>query len=230
MLHDGDAHMLALLTAHPHASPTQLASAVLGELSDPRNAHVREGREAVIAAGTATAAADLLHLHPQTLRYLLQPSNAPRVSSRRRWAATPTAHDGRSILGRQGAFPAAWRGSLSLSVSMVVANWVTVRARGCWMTQDAIQVAPDVYSVLFENDRVRLLQYHMQPGDNSAPHSHPSYLAYSLSDGTITFHTPSGESFDADMESGQTIWREAEDHSATNNGSSDVRGLLFELK
>jgi quercetin dioxygenase-like cupin family protein len=98
------------------------------------------------------------------------------------------------------------------------------------MTQDAIQVAPDVYSVLFENDRVRLLQYHMQPGDNSAPHSHPSYLAYSLSDGTITFHTPSGENFDADMESGQTIWREAEDHSATNNGSSDVRGLLFELK
>jgi beta-alanine degradation protein BauB len=98
------------------------------------------------------------------------------------------------------------------------------------MTQDAVQVAPDVYSVLFQNDRVRLLQYHMKPGDSSAPHSHSSYLAYSFDDGTITFHTPSGESFDADMKAGQTIWREAEDHSATNNGTNDVRGLLFELK
>jgi len=44
---------------------------------------------------------------------------------------------------------------------------------------DPAEVAPNVYGVLFENDRVRLLEVRLRPGDGSARHSHPDYRARS---------------------------------------------------
>ena len=51
------------------------------------------------------------------------------------------------------------------------------------MAQDPVEVAPNVYSVLFENERVRLLEVREAPGESSAMHSHPDYVIYSLGDG-----------------------------------------------
>jgi quercetin dioxygenase-like cupin family protein len=98
------------------------------------------------------------------------------------------------------------------------------------MAQDAAAAAPNVYTVLFENDRVRLLEARVKPGDSSALHAHPNYLVYGLEDGRVTFTASSGESVDVELKTGQTMWRDAEEHSAKNNGSTDVVALLFELK
>ncbi len=98
------------------------------------------------------------------------------------------------------------------------------------MTKDAAQAAPNVYTVLFENERVRLLEARVRPGESSAMHAHPNYLIYGLGDGKVTFTTASGVSADVELKSGQTMWREAEEHSAKNLGSTDVVALLFELK
>ena len=32
---------------------------------------------------------------------------------------------------------------------------------------------PDEYKVVFENDRVRVLEYRDKPGDRTSPHHHP---------------------------------------------------------
>ncbi|GII03026.1 PucR family transcriptional regulator [Planobispora takensis] len=72
LLGDGDAHVLALLDARPGADPAAVVGSVLGPLADPRHAHLLEGLGAFLTTGSATAAADLLHLHPQTLRYRLR--------------------------------------------------------------------------------------------------------------------------------------------------------------
>jgi quercetin dioxygenase-like cupin family protein len=98
------------------------------------------------------------------------------------------------------------------------------------MAKDAAEAAPNVYTVLFENERVRLLQARVKPGDSSPMHAHPNYLVYSLEDGTVTFTAASGDSADVELKAGQTMWREAEEHSAKNPGSTDVVALLFELK
>ncbi len=98
------------------------------------------------------------------------------------------------------------------------------------MVQDAAAAAPNVYTVLFENERVRLLEARVKPGDSSAMHSHPNYLVYGLGDSKVTFTSASGDSVDVELKSGQTMWREAEEHSAQNLGSTDVVALLFELK
>jgi hypothetical protein len=98
------------------------------------------------------------------------------------------------------------------------------------MAQDAAAVAPNVYTVLFENDRVRLLEARLRSGDSSALHSHPDYLIYNLEDGKVRFGGPSGEGQDVELKAGGVMWRDAEEHTAEGIGSGDVRALLFELK
>jgi len=98
------------------------------------------------------------------------------------------------------------------------------------MAKDAVEAAPNVYTVLFENERVRLLQARVKPGDSSSMHSHPNYLVYSLGECNVTFTEASGQSVDVELKDGQSMWREAEEHSAKNLGSTDVVALLIELK
>ena len=98
------------------------------------------------------------------------------------------------------------------------------------MAQDAVQVAPHVYKVLLENERVRLLEVRMKAGEGSAMHSHPAYVIYGLSDGKVTFKSPSGESIDVEVKAGDVMSREAEEHAVENIGSADVHALVFELK
>jgi beta-alanine degradation protein BauB len=95
---------------------------------------------------------------------------------------------------------------------------------------DPVQVAPNVYSVLFENDRVRLLEVRLEAGDSSTMHSHPDYVVYNLTGGKVKFTGPSGESEEVELPAGEAMWREAEDHSTENVGGTEVRALLFELK
>ncbi|MEV0534415.1 cupin domain-containing protein [Kitasatospora sp. NPDC050463] len=98
------------------------------------------------------------------------------------------------------------------------------------MAADAVQVAPDVYKVLFENDRVRLLEARLQPGATTAMHHHRDNLVYNLVDGQAAFTDESGETLEAPLASGQTMWFPAVDHSTHNTGSTEIRSLLFELK
>ena len=98
------------------------------------------------------------------------------------------------------------------------------------MAEDAVQVAPHVYKVLFENERVRVLGVSLKAGESSAMHSHPAYVIYGLNEGKVKFNSPSGESADVEVKAGDVMWREPEDHAVDNVGSTDVDALLFELK
>lgn len=71
-LTDADAHVLALLTGHPAAGTDRIARLVLGPLSEPDHRHLLAALTAYLDAGSATAAAQALHLHPQSLRYRLR--------------------------------------------------------------------------------------------------------------------------------------------------------------
>jgi beta-alanine degradation protein BauB len=98
------------------------------------------------------------------------------------------------------------------------------------MAEDAAKVAPHLYKVLFENERVRLLEVIMQPGDRSEMHSHPDNLIYLLSDGKVTFTAPSGETAELDLADGASMWMDATDHATNNVGGTTVRALFFEPK
>ncbi|MDJ0395810.1 helix-turn-helix domain-containing protein [Rhodococcus sp. G-MC3] len=72
VLDEGDAQLLALLTARPSADTGAVVASILGPLADPANDHILAGLASFISTGTATAAAAALLVHPQTLRYRLR--------------------------------------------------------------------------------------------------------------------------------------------------------------
>ncbi len=49
------------------------------------------------------------------------------------------------------------------------------------MSADPTQTDPDKYKVIFENDRIRVLEHTDRPGDRTSPHSHPDSVMYTLS-------------------------------------------------
>lgn len=49
------------------------------------------------------------------------------------------------------------------------------------MSLDPVETDPDHYKVIFENDRVRVLEYTDRPGDSTSSHEHPDSVMYTLS-------------------------------------------------
>jgi beta-alanine degradation protein BauB len=60
------------------------------------------------------------------------------------------------------------------------------------MAADPACTDPDKYRVIFENDRVRLLEYRDQPGDKTQPHRHPDSVMYTLSSFRRRLHAGHG--------------------------------------
>lgn len=98
------------------------------------------------------------------------------------------------------------------------------------MAQDPVKIAPHLYKTLFENQRVRLLEVRMKPGDKSSMHSHPAYVIYAFDPGKVKFTSPSGESAEVDLKAGDVMWRDAESHAVDNIGGTNAHVLLVELK
>jgi hypothetical protein len=98
------------------------------------------------------------------------------------------------------------------------------------MADDPVKVASNNYKVLFENERVRLLEVREGPGEATPLHGHPAYLVYGLSSGQVRLSSPTGESAEVEVAAGDVMWREPEEHSTENIGSTELRALFFELK
>lgn len=99
------------------------------------------------------------------------------------------------------------------------------------MAQDPVVVSPQNHAVLFENDRMRVLDYHSKPGDKSPMHSHPDYLVYDLGSGyKVKFISPDGAEKTIEGQAGSVTWHDATTHAAENTGTTDAHALVIELK
>ena len=97
------------------------------------------------------------------------------------------------------------------------------------MTTDPACTDPDKYQVIFENDRVRVLEYRDLPGDKTHPHQHPGSIMYTLSAFRRRLHGGQGTR-DVVMEPGQAHWLPAQAHAGENIGTTPSHVLLVELK
>ena len=95
---------------------------------------------------------------------------------------------------------------------------------------DPTTTDPDKYKVIFENDRVRVLEYRDEPGQKTSPHEHPDSLMYTLSSFQRRLIGGSGESRDVALEPGEVRWLDAQTHSGENIGSTPTHVLFVELK
>lgn len=97
------------------------------------------------------------------------------------------------------------------------------------MAIDPVASNPELYSVIFENDRVRVLEYLDHPGQGSIPHAHPDSVMVTLSSFDRRL-TAGDESIDVTMPAFTARWLGAQSHSGFNTGSTDTHCIFVELK
>src|ERR1700693_6354464 len=70
--------------------------------------------------------------------------------------------------------------------------------------QDAAKVDPKHYTVVSENDQVRILKVHYGPHEKSVMHSHPATVAVFLTDAKGQFTHPDGKKESFEVKAGQS--------------------------
>jgi beta-alanine degradation protein BauB len=97
-------------------------------------------------------------------------------------------------------------------------------------TPDALTKSPHLYSVKLENDRVRVMEYALKPGQVEPMHSHGSFVVRFLSDAKIRATTPDGQSAESDVRRGDVGWRDPMAHAIQNVGTTDVQAFIVDVK
>jgi hypothetical protein len=99
--------------------------------------------------------------------------------------------------------------------------------------QDPAKTMPRAYRVVFENDKLRVLEFTGRPGMGvcgEGMHSHPAHLTVILSDLQGRASIPDGPVRDRSRKAGDVFWSEAETHKVENTGKTSSRSLHIEIK
>ena len=96
--------------------------------------------------------------------------------------------------------------------------------------QDPLTVNSNSISRRLENDRVRVLEAVLKPGDKEKTHSHPAYVIYVIAGGKVRNHAVDGSVSEGEFRTGDVIYREPLTHWAENIGDTTIRLVLVELK
>src|SRR5207237_7659971 len=97
---------------------------------------------------------------------------------------------------------------VSLSAVLVAVLMSASAARA----QDPVKVDPKHYSVMFENDAVRVLRIHYAPGEKSVMHSHPDSVIVFLEDQKAKMTHPDGKSEEVSAQTGAAVFSQGGAH------------------
>lgn len=95
---------------------------------------------------------------------------------------------------------------------------------------DPTTTDPDKYKVIFENERVRVLEYHDDPGARTQPHDHPDSVMFTLSSFRRRLTVNDGDGRDVELEAGAVRWLDAQRHTGENIGNTATHVIFVELK
>lgn len=96
--------------------------------------------------------------------------------------------------------------------------------------QDATKVDPKHYTVISENDQVRILKVHYGAHEKSVMHSHPDAVAVFLTNAKGRFSYPDGTHRDFAVTAGQAQFEAANTHLPENLGDAGMDVIVVELK
>ena len=95
---------------------------------------------------------------------------------------------------------------------------------------DPVKTDGDKYTVLFENNCVRVLDYRDRPGDRTNRHRHPAFVLYTLSSFKRTLTLPDGKVVQREFKEGEAVWSGAQTHIGANTGDTPTHVILVEMK
>jgi quercetin dioxygenase-like cupin family protein len=104
---------------------------------------------------------------------------------------------------------------------------------------DAVVAAPEQHRVIFENERVRVLDTRIKPGETVPVHTHalPSLVCFLTVGDFIRYDAEGNVEIDSrttgglNVAPGEVMWLPpSQPHSAKNVGDGEIRGIAVELK
>jgi len=100
-------------------------------------------------------------------------------------------------------------------------------------SQDAAKVSPRTYKVVFENDKIRVLEYLSRPGlgiCGQGRHFHPAHVTMQLSDAKVKVTQEDGKVMMVDAPAGLIFASPAEWHTTENVGGVRAHAYIVEFK
>ena len=86
------------------------------------------------------------------------------------------------------------------------------------------------YSVLWENEYVRIVEHTMAPGDSEPMHTHPEMLAYVMQSSNLHITEADGTTNEVKLTKGEFQQLPTWTHGIKNVGDTPLHTLLVELK
>jgi hypothetical protein len=84
--------------------------------------------------------------------------------------------------------------------------------------------------VLIDNERVKIIEIRVPPGDKVPMHTHSAYVSYVMNTTKVRLTLPDGSTRVAEMVKGQANYSEGVTHEIENIGSVELLNLDIELK
>jgi quercetin dioxygenase-like cupin family protein len=118
----------------------------------------------------------------------------------------------------------------SLMTVLAVGGLLMLAGSRAASAQDPAVVNAKTVHVKLENNRVRVLEAILQPGEKEQLHSHPAYVTYVIAGGTVRNHIADGKTAEAVLKTGDVVHRDPVTHWAENIGTTPIHLILVELK
>ncbi len=95
---------------------------------------------------------------------------------------------------------------------------------------DPVVVNAKMEHVKLENSHVRVIEGVLQPGEREQMHSHPAFVTYIVSGSKIRNHFADGKVVEAQLNTGDVLWRDPQTHWVENIGTTSLHFIVVELK
>jgi hypothetical protein len=97
-------------------------------------------------------------------------------------------------------------------------------------SQDPVKLSPQFYKILLENDKVRVLEYRLKPGQTEPMHWHPPGIVYFFDNVKLKITSPDGKATESVHTQGETYWRDSVTHALENIGETEGHIIIVEQK
>jgi beta-alanine degradation protein BauB len=96
---------------------------------------------------------------------------------------------------------------------------------------DVLEVPNSGYNLIMENEKVRVMEMKLKPGEKSLMHNHPNdHVVYVFNNAKFKLSFPDGNNNEFELKAGQALWIEAGPHETENIGTTNGHNLVTEIK
>ena len=119
---------------------------------------------------------------------------------------------------------------MRIIISAVIASVALIGWTTSVSAQDPAVVLASTVKVKFENEKVRVLEAELPAGVKEKMHSHPAYVIYVLAGGKVRNYAADGKITEAEVKTGDVLYRDPLTHAAENIGTTTLHMILVEMK